>query len=477
MPAPTPYGVLPSERQLRWQQAEFYCLVHFGLNTFTDKEWGYGEVPAGMFAPLKFDADQIVGAVKAAGARGLILVAKHHDGFCLWPSAYTDYSVKGSRWRDGKGDMVREFEQACRRAGLLFGVYLSPWDRHHAEYGRAAYIEYYRNQLRELCTNYGELFMAWFDGANGGDGFYGGAREKREIDRRTYYEWDNTWGIVRELQPMAAIFSDVGPDVRWVGNEEGHAGETCWATYTPVGKSEAARPCPGDVEDKLGVEGTRDGRFWMPAECDVPLRPGWFWHADQDEQVKKPQQLLKLYYKSVGRGAALDLGIAPTSLGLLHENDVKALREFGERLTATFATDLTAGAKISASNVRGGDSRFGPRNLIDGRAGTAWMTNDDVRIAEVTVEFKENTEFNVVRLREDIRLGQRIRRFAVDAWQGPKAKGEWVQFAEGTSIGACRLIRLPRAGMSVETDRLRLRILESDASPALTELGAFLEPR
>ena len=228
--APAPFGPLPSARQLAWHEMEFYGFVHFTVNTFTDREWGYGDEPEAVFNPGAFDAGQIVRTARDAGMRGLILTAKHHDGFCLWPSQFMEHSVKNSPWKNGRGDVVREMAGACRRAGLKFGIYLSPWDRNHRDYGRPEYLTYYRNQLRELLSNYGPVFTVWFDGANGGDGFYGGANEKRSIDNRTYYDWPNTWAIVRELQPQAVMFSDAGPDFRWVGNEAGLAGETCWAT-------------------------------------------------------------------------------------------------------------------------------------------------------------------------------------------------------------------------------------------------------
>ncbi|MFH1265766.1 MAG: alpha-L-fucosidase, partial [Planctomycetota bacterium] len=274
---PRAYGVTPAERQLKWHALEFYGFVHFTINTFTDKEWGYGDESPALFNPTDFDADQIAGTAREAGMKGLILTCKHHDGFCLWPSKFTKHSVARSPWRDGKGDVVREISDACRKHGLQFGVYLSPWDRNHADYGRPAYVEYYRNQLRELLTNYGPIFEVWFDGANGGDGYYGGAREKRNIDRATYYGWDVTRQIVRDLQPDAMMFSDVGPDIRWVGNESGYAGDPCWATYTPHGLNGQA-PCPGQTAYQEGENGHRNGQYWLPAEVDVSIRPGWFYH-------------------------------------------------------------------------------------------------------------------------------------------------------------------------------------------------------
>ena len=298
MNAPAPHGPVPSQRQLRWHELEFYGFVHFSMNTFTDKEWGYGDESPALFQPSALDARQWVAAARAAGMAGIILTAKHHDGFCLWPSAYTTHSVKSSPWRDGHGDVVRELADACRESGMKLGLYLSPWDRNHAAYGTPAYIQYYRAQLQELLTQYGELFEFWFDGANGGDGYYGGARATRTIDRREYYGFPTLWEMVRAQQPGAILFSDAGPDIRWVGNEGGVASHTCWAKIKPEGIA------VGEVDDvtRLGW-GEANGTVWRPAEVDVSLRPGWFYHAQ--EQPKSLAALLDIYFTSVGRGCCL----------------------------------------------------------------------------------------------------------------------------------------------------------------------------
>ncbi len=298
---PNPFFPVPTPGQLQRHAMEFIGFVHFTVNTFTDKEWGFGDETPDVFAPTDFDAAQIADTAAQAGMKGLVLTCKHHDGFCLWPSRYTEHCVRNSSWGGGGRDVVREVSDACRSAGLKFGVYLSPWDRNHADYGRPAYVAYYRNQLRELLTNYGEIFEVWFDGANGGDGFYGGARQTRNIDRHTYYDWPNTISIVRQLQPSAVMFSDAGPDLRWVGNEAGYAGDPCWAAYTPHGL-DARQPVPGGTVYQEGEQGHRDGQFWMPAEVDVSIRPGWFYHATEDAKVRSPENLLKMYYESVGRG-------------------------------------------------------------------------------------------------------------------------------------------------------------------------------
>lgn len=459
---PKPYGPTPSERQLRWHELEICGFLHFTVNTFTDREWGLGDESPDVFNPTDFDAEQIVSVAKQAGLRGLILTAKHHDGFCLWPSAYTQHSVKFSKWEDGHGDVVKAISEACARHGLKFGVYLSPWDRNHPDYGRPAYLTYYRNQLRELLTYYGPIFEVWFDGANGGDGYYGGARERRTIDNRTYYDWENTWRIVRELQPDACMFSDAGPDVRWVGNERGAAGDPCWHTLTGKGFY------PGRADGDVLNHGQRDGTRWLPAEVNVSIRPGWFYHPAEDSKVKTPEQLVEIYYNSVGRGANLLLNIPPDRRGRIHETDVKALREWKRILDATFANDLAHDATATASATRGNDPRFAPGNVIDGDPETYWSTDDDVTTPEMVLAFDRPVTFNVVRLREYLPLGQRIDAVALDAWQD----GQWKQIATATSIGNQRLIRLK----DVSCGRVRLRVTQAAACPAMSEVGLFMAP-
>jgi alpha-L-fucosidase len=453
---------------LGWSGLEFYNFLHFSINTFTGKEWGYGDESPTLFNPTAFDADEIVGTLKESGSKGVILTCKHHDGFCLWPTKTTERSVKNSPFRNGKGDVVKEIAEAAQRHGLKFGVYVSPWDRSQAAYGRPEYIQIYRQQLRELLTGYGPIFEIWHDGANGGDGFYGGARQRRLIDKLHYYDWDNTWNMERELQPAAVLFSDVGPDVRWVGNEKGIAGDPCWATYKPVG-ADGGPACPGNVKENEANTGTRNGKFWMPAECDVSIRPGWFWHEAEDSKVKASQELLTLYYESVGRGASFLLNVPPDRRGLISETDAESLREFGNLIRTTFSRNLAGQAvDVVASNVRGGSTAYGPKALLDGSRDTYWSTDNGITEAEVFFHFAGPIQFNVARLREHIRLGQRIGRFAVDTW----ADGGWRPFAEGTGIGQCRMLRLPAP---VRTARVRLRVTESPVCPAVSEFGLFLE--
>lgn len=464
--APKPYGAIPTERQLKWQETEMYSLIHFTPTTFENKEWGFGDAKPMIFNPVDFDANQIVEAAKAGGMKGIILVAKHHDGFCLWPTKTTEYNISKSPWRNGKGDMVREFEQACRKANMKFGVYCSPWDRNSAVYGSPKYLEIYRAQLKELYTNYGNLFISWHDGANGGDGYYGGTNEKRKIDNTTYYAWDDTWtNLTRKLQPEAVIFSDIGWDVRWVGNEKGFAAETHWATFTPEAETGSVA-VPGNVNTKTSSEGTRNGNYWIPAECDVPLRPGWFYHPEEDGKEKTPAYLLDLYFKSVGRGACLDLGLSPMPSGKLNDNVVRILNEFGELVNAIFETNLAKQGKIYASNTR---KKFGTKNLTDDDRYSYWATDDAITSAELIINFKQPITWNVLRLRENIKLGQRVEKAIVEIWENE----QWQPVNEVHSIGANRLIRLTDA---VTTSRIRI-VLEAPVSICLSDVGVFKEDK
>jgi alpha-L-fucosidase len=430
--------------------------LHFTVNTFTDLEWGYGDESPSIFEPTALDADQIVEVAQAAGMKGLILTCKHHDGFCLWPSRYTRHSVRSSPWRAGAGDVVREVSEACARHGLKFGIYLSPWDRNQAQYGRPAYLEYYRNQLRELLTGYGPLYEIWFDGANGGDGWYGGASERREIDRTSYYDWPTTWRMVRELQPDACMFSDAGPDVRWVGNERGIAGETCWSTLN----REDFAPGLADAQ-RLNV-GDRPGTHWLPAECDVSIRPGWFYHAREDDQVRTPENLLDLYFKSVGRGAVLLLNLPPDRRGLIHEVDVRALEGFRKLLDQALALDEAPGA---SSLTGSGEGPFPAQHVVDDCRDTYWYAGDGIRTPELILEFKRPIRPAIVGLREHLPLGQRVEGFAVDAWEN----GDWREIGHGTSIGYQRLLRVE----TPPTTRVRLRITQAPVCPAICGFSLY----
>lgn len=463
-PAPKPFGAVPTARQLKWHQTDVYGLIHFTPTTFENKEWGYGDADPKIFNPTQFDAEKIVGAMKAGGLKAVILVAKHHDGFALWPTKTTTYNISLSPFRNGKGDMVKEFEQACRKLNMKFGVYCSPWDRNNPLYGTEAYVDIYRNQLRELYSNYGELFMSWHDGANGGDGYYGGARTTKKIDRSTYYGWDTTWAITRKMQPNANIFSDIGWDVRWVGNESGFAAETSWATFTPVPAEGESKTVPGQLDDKQNPFGTRNGNNWVPAECDVPLRKGWFYHPDEKDKVKSPEQLFDLYLKSVGRGAALDLGIAPNPLGLLAEEDIASLKGFGKIVDESFKYNLAATATLTSKETRG--KNFDLKKLVDGSTDTYWASGDDFHTPAIEFSWKENIRFDLIRLREFIPLGQRIESFQVEVFEN----NQWKKIAESTSVGAARIIYFNNP---VTANRIKLKVNASPVCVTLSEIGFY----
>ena len=465
---PKPFGPVPSERQLAWHELEMYGFLHFGPNTFAGREWGYGDDKPDIFQPTAFDADQIVKAVKDGGLKGLILTAKHHDGYCLWPSKFTEQSVKNSPWKSGKGDVVKEISEACKRQGMKFGVYISPWDRNYAEYGRTGYVEYYKNTITELLSNYGPIFEMWFDGACGGDGWYGGQKGQRGVDYNTYYPWKSIREIIRKLQPDCAIWCaqykdgdrTVFADCIWGGSEGGDVGDPRWNAL------ESNRTNHGMDDWRSG---NRNGDVWCPAEGDVSIRPGWFYHADQDNSVKTPGQLMDIYFSCIGRGGNLILNIPPDQRGLIHDNDVKALKGFHTLMEQTFGTDLAKPAKVTASNVRGNDKTYAPQNLTDGKRETYWATDDDVMTPEAVLEFDRPVTFNVVRLREYLPLGQRVDDWALDVLEN----GGWKEFAKGSAIGNCRLVRSKEM---ITTDKVRLRIAKAAACPALSEFALFAEP-
>jgi alpha-L-fucosidase len=460
VPPPAPMEAVPSANQLGWHKMEMNAFVHFTTNTFTGKEWGYGDESPSIFNPTDYDAEQWVKTFKETGFKGVILTCKHHDGFCLWPSAYTEHSVKNSPWLNGQGDVVRDVSNACKKYGLKFGVYLSPWDRNHAEYGTLAYIEYYRNQLKELFTTYGPVFEMWFDGANGGDGYYGGAREKRSINGGMYYDWPTTLDLVRSMEPDVIFFSDAGPGVRWVGNERGVAGETNWNTITAdtlfAGK-------PGI--EKLLNEGSENGTKWIPAEVDVSIRKGWFYHAEEDTLVKSPQQLFDIYLSSVGRGSTLLLNIPPDRRGLIHENDVAALKGFKELLDQRFKTNLALNKEVIASSWRGESNKYVPFNLIDDSEETYWATDDEINTASIEIDLLEKNEINYIVLQEYIPLGQRIKSFSIEVMEGE----QWKKVASATTIGYKRIIKID----PTTTSKVRINIENSKACPVISNIAIY----
>ena len=452
---------LPEQKQVDWQRMETYAFIHFGLNSFCDREWGYGDTDPKMFNPKRLDCEQWVKTLMAAGMKGVILTAKHHDGFCLWPFEGNDYNVSKSPWRNGKGNVVKELSEACKMHGLKFAVYLSPWDRSRADYGSPSYVDYFHSQLRDLLTNYGPVFEVWFDGANGGDGYYGGARDKRTIDRKNYYNYPRIYQILDSLQPQAVVFSDGGPGCRWVGNEKGFAGETNWA-FIP--KNTIYPGYPNYPELQFGYP---DGDQWTAAECDVSIRPGWFYHPEEDDKVKSPEQLADLYYRSVGHNATLLLNFPVDRNGLINPIDSANAVNFHKLIQRELGNNLVAGMKPKVSNERGG--QFAAQALTDGSWDTYWATGDGVTSADITFTFKKARKMNRIMLQEYIPLGQRVKKFAVE-WLDKN--GTWKAVEQGeetTTIGYKRLLRF----LTVETKGLRVRILDSRGPICMNNIGVY----
>ena len=465
---PTACGPVPNENQLRWQEMEMYAFIHYSLNTYTDQEWGFGNEDPKLFNPQSLDCRQWAKVCKQAGMRGIIFTAKHHCGFCMWPSAYTDYSVKNSPWKNGQGDVVKELAEACRAEGLEFAVYLSPWDRNHPEYGRSEYVNYFRNQLRELLTNYGDIFEVWFDGANGGDGWYGGANETRKIDRTTYYQWPETYRMIRQLQPKCLIWNDGSDrgDLRWVGTEAGNVGETNWSLLNK----------DGEVDWGMLHYGLENGDSWVPGETNTSIRPGWFYHDAENEHVKSLSKLMDTYYKSVGRNSTLLLNFPIAPNGRIHPTDSLRGIAFAKMIREVFRNDLARKAKVTATNVRGNDKRYKATKVIDGKKNTYWATDDGVTTASLTLDFGKPTTFNRFLAEEYITLGQRVRKFSLETmvdgqWQ--PLKDALVEQGDGlTTIGHRRIICFP----TITATRLRFNITDSKASPLIQRVGVFLAP-
>jgi alpha-L-fucosidase len=457
---PEPCGPVPSENQMRWQEMEYYSFVHFSLNTYTDQSWGYGNEDVKLFNPERADCRQWARICKEAGMKGIIITAKHHCGFCLWPSEYTEYSVKNAPWKDGKGDMVREMADACKEYGLKLGIYLSPWDRNHPDYGKPEYITYFRNQLTELLTNYGEIFEVWFDGANGGDGYYGGANETRKIDRTTYYDWKNTYDMIRKLQPNIVIWNDGGDrgDLRWVGTEEGYVGETNWSLLNAT----------GDVPWGMLHYGVENGNAWVPAEVNTSIRPEWFYHPSEDDKVKSVPKLMETYYNSIGHNGSLLLNFPIMPNGLIHPSDEKAALEMAKAVKESFAVNLAEKAKAEASNVRGNAGKFKASKAIDGDKETYWATDDSVTTASLTIDLGKPTLFNRFMAQEYIRLGQRVKEFTVEAF----IEGNWKEIVKGTTVGYKRILRFS----AVEASKVRFNITASKSCPVISNIGIYSAP-
>ena len=437
----TPCGPVPNENHLRWQDMEMYAFIHYSMNTYTDEEWGFGNEDLKLFNPSDLDCRQWARVCKQAGMRGIIFTAKHHCGFCMWPSAYTEYSVKNTPWKNGKGDVVRELADACREEGLEFAVYLSPWDRNHPEYGRPEYVTYFRNQLRELLTNYGEIFEVWFDGANGGDGWYGGANETRKIDRTTYYQWPETYKMIRRLQPKCLIWNDGSDrgDLRWVGTEAGNVGETNWSLLNK----------DGEVTWPMLHYGLEDGDSWVPGETNTSIRPGWFYHETENEHVKSLSKLMDTYYKSVGRNSTLLLNFPIAPNGRIHPNDSLRGIAFKRMIDEVFRNPL-------------------PLSLHG-----EGVTKEE---GGLILDFGKLTACNRFVAEEDIRYGQRVKKFSLEAFvdgQWLPLKDELVEKGDGlTTIGHRRIICFP----TVQTTKLRFTITDAKCTPIIKTLSAYLAP-
>ena len=458
--APDPCGPVPTENQLRWQEMEYYAFVHFSLNTYTDQSWGYGNEEVSLFNPKDLDCRQWARICKEAGMKGIIITAKHHCGFCLWPSEYTEYSVKNAPWKNGKGDVVRELADACKEYGLKLGIYLSPWDRNSKDYGKPEYITYFRNQLTELLTNYGEIFEIWFDGANGGNGYYGGANETRKIDRTTYYDWKNTYAMIRKLQPNIVIWNDGGDrgDLRWVGTEEGYVGETNWSILNAT----------GEVGRDMLHYGVENGNAWVPAEVNTSIRPEWFYHPREDTRVKSLPKLMNTYYNSIGRNGSLLLNFPIMPDGLINVRDEKAALDLARTVKESFAVNLAGKAKAEATNFRGKANEYLASNAIDGDRETYWATDDNIRSASLTIDLGRPAFFNRFMVQEYIRLGQRVKAFTLEAF----IDGNWKEIANATTIGYKRILRFP----GVNASRVRFNITDSKSCPVISNIGIYNAP-
>ena len=450
---PAPYGALPSDAQVEWQKMEYNMFVHFGPNTFTSAEWGDGTESADIFAPEALDCRQWAATAKAAGMKGIIITAKHHDGFCLWPNPVSQHTVAQSSWRDGKGDVLKELSEACKEYGLEFGIYISPWDRNDPHYGSDAYNDVFVKTLEHALGSYGEVFEQWFDGACGE-----GPNGKKQT-----YDWPLFYSTVYRMQPDAIIFSNVGPGCRWVGNEYGSAGRTCWGTMN-VGELTPSSPADCDILN----EGEADGEKWVAAETDVSIRPGWFWRESENEKVKTVQELLKIYYESVGRNSLLLLNVPADKRGLLHEVDSVRLMELRTAIDEIFAVNLAEGGVAEAADVRGNSGKYAAANILDADYDTYWATDDDVVTASFTVTLPEPRQFNRVQIQEYIPMGQRVAAFSIEALG---EDGQWKTIANETTIGYKRIVHTP---VTVAT-AVRVNIEESLACPVINGFALYMD--
>ena len=451
--APSPYGVLPTEAQVEWQKMEYTMFVHFGPNTFTGAEWGSGKEKAEIFNPTALDCGQWASIAKSAGMKGIILTAKHHDGFCLWPNPVSSHTVAQSPWKDGKGDVLKELSEACREYDLEFGIYISPWDRNDPHYGTDEYNQVFVKTLEDALGSYGHVFEQWFDRACGE-----GPNGKQQV-----YDWPLFNSTVHMMQPDALIFSDYGPGCRWVGNESGSAGRTCWSTINVNEAFTGPELSRRDLN-----EGIKGGNTWAAAETDVSIRPGWFWRESENSKVKSLQHLLKIYYESVGRNSLLLLNVPADTRGLIHETDSLRLMELRAALDEIFSEDLSKGAKVESDNIRGGSKRFQPQNLLDDDYDKFWTTDDEVTKVSFVVSLPVARTFNRVQLQEYIPLGQRISAFSIEALGDD---GSWQPIARETTIGYKRIVHVP----TTTTTAVRVNIEESEACPILNGFALYMD--
>ncbi|HEX7757414.1 MAG TPA: alpha-L-fucosidase [Niabella sp.] len=459
-------NIVPTPRQLRWQQLELTAFFHFGINTFTGREWGDGKEDPALFNPAELDALQWVQTMKDAGFKQVIITAKHHDGFCLWPTKTTLHSVKSSPWKNGNGDVVKEVATACKKLGMGFGVYLSPWDRNSPVYGTDAYNDFFVQQLTELLTGYGKVDEVWFDGANGE-----GPNGKKQV-----YDFNRWYRLIRKLQPQAVI-AIMGPDVRWVGTESGHGRRMEWSVVTTNNLDQdkvAANSQQGmlfkPVSDLTGDDlGSREkiskakGLVWYPAETDVSIRPGWFYHADQDEKVKTPAELMKIYFTSVGMNSVLLLNVPPDKSGRINEHDVKTLQEWGRMRKELFKTNLLKDAAISCRNG------LNAQALLDSNNATHFTTRGTDTAAAIIFKFRQAKTFNVFAIQENIRVGQRVEKFSVYY----KEDDQWKPFIQESTIGYKRLLHFD----PITTAAIKIEIESSRLNPAIAEAGVYFDAR
>lgn len=439
---------VPSVQQLAWHDMEFYLFAHFGPNTFTDKEWGEGDEPENVFNPTAFNAEQWCKIASEAGAKGIIITAKHHDGFCLWPGKYSSHTVRESKWKNGKGDVLKELSKACKKFGLKFGVYISPWDRNHPDYGTEKYNDVFIGMMGEIFKNYSPVWELWWDGANGE-----GPNGKKQV-----YDWRRFENYVRKVSPHTVIFSDIGPDIRWVGNENGIAGKTNWNYLDTAG---FLRGIGAPHTDTLNV-GNINGKNWIPAECDVSIRPGWFYHPQEDDKVKSPEQLFQLYLKSVGRGANLLLNVPPDRRGLIHEQDSISLIGFRKLIDESFKDNLCKNAKEEL-HYKG--NLYSYNNLIDGNISTE-ESLPDFRQGSFWIKFNPAERINCIVIREPLKNGQSISELNISMVNGSEDAG----VLQLSTIGHKRIITFPERVVSA----IRITIRNAIGPPALSEVETYL---